>query len=506
MEVDTSPHREEEPASARPSVFLKGGKDEATRTSMGGQMGELSARIKALKDEQPRTAGAFAGYINLLKGCIGSGILGLPLAFSLSGWGYGLIILLAVGTVTAYGLFLLSACAHKLGGTRTSWGTLARSTYPWTSPLVDALIIFNCSGAAVSYLIVIGETLASLSVSRFLVPAGSFLANANLWRALVFWVLVAPLSSLRNLSSLRWSSMVGVIFVGYICILTVVYATVPAVEPCPEVLGPAHCGGEVVAYTDSAVGVVAAIPIFLFAFLASENLFLVYNEISDPSIKRMAQQVCNPMVATATIVFGVTAFCSYFTFGDLIQDNLVLNYPTGDLAVDVANIAIVFIVTASSPLKIHAARASGLSLVYFTLSSLTGSNPLRWWDGAFPRLMHHVMTGLLLTIIFLIGIFVSDLGLVFAIIGAIAATGLILYLPGFYFHRLYARDEAMLEAKPQAGPLSSLDAEKGFPEAQPLFSPFWLQFHREAALGMAITGIVLTFIMLGAIYIDASAL
>src|SRR4051812_37641647 len=52
-------------------------------------------------------------YINLTSTCIGAGIIGIPYAFSKSGWILGTFLILISGCFSFFGAHLLSVCATK---------------------------------------------------------------------------------------------------------------------------------------------------------------------------------------------------------------------------------------------------------------------------------------------------------------------------------------------------------------------------------------------------------
>eukprot|EP00873_Tetraselmis_striata_P042332 jgi/Tetstr1/462596/TSEL_007582.t1 len=467
---------------------------------VGSRLEVLSATLSHVVDEPTRTARPYTGFFNLLKGCLGSGILGLPFAFSQTGWALGLIFLFVTAIASAYGLFLLSACAHKLGGTSTSFNRLAGATYPWTRALVDFLIIFNCVGTAISYLVVIGQNLSVLSTSIFGISPASFFATETFWKILVFWGVIAPLGSLSRLSMLKYSSIIGVIFIFYITLMTLVYAVAPSVEPCPDAGGAPHCGGEVVVFSSHGESIMAAIPVFAFAFTCSENIFLVYNEIREPSVKRMRDLVGNPVAIVATIVFATTAMSTYLTYGDNITSDLVLSYPAKDVAVAIADLAIVFIATAGSPLKIHPARQSLTTLSYYLLS-FTGKDPRSWWGGKFPVFLYMLSTATLLAAIFCTGMLTSNLGVIFSIIGAVASTGLMFYLPGLGFFKLFSEDYKQAKAQLQGNGDAEMGTIKPSSKAtdetsSQVFEHSWLRVHIWASLVLGIMGVALMLVSL----------
>jgi amino acid permease len=371
---------------------------------------------------------------------------------------------------------------------------------------VDFLIIFNNSGEAVGYLIVVSQALVKVSVDLFDAPTDSWFGQPYFWGSVVFWTIIAPLSALRDYSRLKWSSSVGVVALLYLTGITLAYALIPRAKPCPDVVGPSNCGGEVLRFNDNFVSVFTAIPIVTLGFLISDSSFLVYNDLRDTSMSRVVNFVNTPVVLTAAAIFITTALSAYFTFGDTIEGNFILNYPASDIPVAVGYVAIAIIATAGSPLKLHPSRASLLSLLYFTLSKATGDNPLTWWGGAFPTAMLYVMTLLNLVLVFVLGLVLDDLGLVFALVGAIAGTGLSFYLPGFYFFKLFESDEkALTEAEKLRRARG--DTEKGpapgsveLPKM--IFRPFWLRFHRDAALVLGFTGFALSIICVVALVIE----
>ena len=253
-----------------------------SKDTVEGIMGENEDGSLSSPDEAAfRTAHPLAGYVNLLKTCIGAGILALPYAFSQTGWALGLAILVITGASAAYALFLLSACAHRLGGTDTSYSLAISRTFPWAQSLVDFLILFNGFGSAASYLIVIGENLNSMAVHVFGIPTTSFASSPAFWKIVFFWAIIAPLACLKKLSALKYTSMIGLVCAIYVCVLTVVYLA-PSMDACEAYLPLPHCGGEVVAVAKSPDSIMSAIPMFAFAFTCSQNIFLVYNEITEP--------------------------------------------------------------------------------------------------------------------------------------------------------------------------------------------------------------------------------
>lgn len=136
---------------------------------------------------------------NSINAIIGVGLLSLPLAFKLSGWILGLLILTLTATVTAYTGNLLSRCMDFDPSLITysdlayvSFGTRARI-------IVSALFTLELIGACVALMILFADSL------DLLLPG---LATVNIWKVVAAClVLVLNAMPLRLLS---YTSVIGI--------------------------------------------------------------------------------------------------------------------------------------------------------------------------------------------------------------------------------------------------------------------------------------------------------
>jgi amino acid permease len=98
----------------------------------------------------------FSAYISLTNTVVGSGILGLPYAFSCTGWVLGVVLLTVCSILSSISLYLLALCASKTSKP-ASFYSVAEIVSPGYGVLIDIAVALKCFGVATSYLIVIGD-------------------------------------------------------------------------------------------------------------------------------------------------------------------------------------------------------------------------------------------------------------------------------------------------------------------------------------------------------------
>lgn len=75
----------------------------------------MSRQGPAPEGGEPPCSSARSSYLTLLNAAVGAGVLSFPSAFRETGWAGGLILLLVVGLVEAFTLYVLSRYAESTG-------------------------------------------------------------------------------------------------------------------------------------------------------------------------------------------------------------------------------------------------------------------------------------------------------------------------------------------------------------------------------------------------------
>ena len=188
----------------------------------------------------------------------------MPAAMSHMGITLGVVIIVWSGLTSAFGLYLQSRCARYLDRGTSSFFALSQMTYPNAAVIFDAAIAVKCFGVGVSYMIIIGDLMPGVMIGFLGSRAEElpFLVNREFW-VTAFMLVVIPLSFLRRLDSLKYTSVVALVSIGYLIVLVVYHFA------ADEYLdrGPVR-----VIKWESAVAALSSLPVVIFAYTCHQNV------------------------------------------------------------------------------------------------------------------------------------------------------------------------------------------------------------------------------------------
>ncbi|GMM35902.1 aspartate/glutamate transporter [Saccharomycopsis crataegensis] len=302
---------------------------------------------------------ALSASVNLLNTIIGAGLLAMPFGIKANGLTLGVFVIIFCACCSMFGLYLQGRCAKYNRPGHSSFFALSQLTYPSLSVLFDLGIAVKCFGVGVSYLVVIGDLLPKIMESLLsddTLQQKPYLVERNFWISIVMFMVVAPLSFLRKLDSLRYASMVALSSVAYLSILVVEHFLKNDI--------PNEIKGDVRYFTPySATSMFSAFPLFVFAYTCHQNMFSLLNELKDKSNGNI-NKVISSAICTAMFLYIFVGATGYLTFGDNVQGNIIVMYPAA-ISSTIGRIAIVVLVTLSFPLQCHPARASINHIVHY---------------------------------------------------------------------------------------------------------------------------------------------
>eukprot|EP00736_Rhodelphis_marinus_P000236 Rmarinus@m.18958 len=303
-----------------------------------------------------RTASVSSSVVNLCNTILGSGILGLPYAFSETGMALAWSLLLLSALGASFALHTLNQCGKFIPG-MSNYHDLAAATFPRAALLIDGAVFIKCIGVATSYLIIIGDIMPDILDD--VLPA----LNVGIMRTREFWItftmifVLVPLATLPTINALRFTSILALLAVSYLMVVVVAFAAIPSLDPCD---GKPDCRGEVEWVSVNDHRILAALPVYIFSFTCHQNAPAVYSELSDPTPRRLAAIATLPF-ALAFSASVLVATCGYAVFGDKVASTVIDSYPSGKV-IALGRFLLCVLVALSYPLQAHPARSSVFSL------------------------------------------------------------------------------------------------------------------------------------------------
>lgn len=364
-----------------------------------------------------------SGTINLLNTIIGAGILAMPYGLAQNGLVFGCGLILWSSLTSAFGLYLQNKVAKYANQRGTvSYFSLAQLTYPKLSILFDSAISIKCFGVGVSYLVVIGDLMPkimeTIGVNAEAASASGKMAlvlmHRNFWITVFMVAIVAPLSYLKKLNSLRYTSFIALFSVAYlICLVVEKYFAFVITGEDPTIAGgiksvaldgslqgaiqgaaiqgsmnnattfvsntlshiSARSGiphpGEDITWVGP-IGIaklLASMSLFVFAFTCHQNFFLILNELKpnekDGSQTRQSNMIIRNSISTALASYFIVGIFGYLTFGSSVNANVISMYPKNSISSLVGRLCIVIMVSLSFPLQCHPCRGSVNHVIHF---------------------------------------------------------------------------------------------------------------------------------------------
>ncbi|KAF2175759.1 hypothetical protein K469DRAFT_756014 [Zopfia rhizophila CBS 207.26] len=438
-----------------------------------------------------------SSVINLVNTILGAGLLAMPSALSKMGIFLGIFVIAWAGLTAGFGLYLQTRCARYVDRGHVSFAALSQLTYPNLSIIFDAAIAIKCFGVGVSYLIIIGDLMPGVVVG--FAPRASdiaFLVDRQFWIT-AFMLIVIPLSFLRRLDSLKYTSVVALCSIAYLVILVVAhFINGDTLEDRGTVRVFKWAGP---------VPVLAAFPVIIFAYTCHQNMFSILNEIADNSHFRTTS-VIFASIGAACSLYILTGITGYLSYGDNIKGNIVSIYPTA-VASTIGRLAIVILVMFSYPLQIHPCRASIDACLKWRprrRNTQTESSPSRNTllnpskSSSKPAaeigdIRFAIITTILIVLSFVVAMTVSSLEKVLAYVGSTGSTTISFILPGLFYYKISDPDSAhhqrLVKDEDDEDEFDSGDAE-GYVMSDAHKSRHWRrELLRTSSLILAIYGV-----------------
>ncbi len=426
-------HREEQPPDAAAAALLlhntpKGSNNSCDNNSNGNGSSKPSSGgsrhnnddLLMVSDENhfgsqegPRSS-VCSAIFNLTNTIIGAGVLSLPFAFKHTGVVLGPLILFLVYILVLYSCRLLISCSKLTGG--KTYMEIAHRAYGPRGVLATQLsIIVSTFGACTGYLVIIGDMFGPL-IGEWM--GGTRENFCSLYADRRFSIslsllVVGPLSLVRHIDSLKYTSYLAILFMAYLVIVVVVRSGTRVDQGT----------GEEVNFSNITETIFRAVPIVTLAYTCQMNLFSLLYGLQKPTRSRI-RKVLFSSLTVCLLAYTAVGLFGYLTFFTSTQGNVLLNYDTDDVFVMVGRVGVAIVIICSFPLLAHPCLDTVDDLVF----------PNRRHVFSYRRRLGAliVVVGLAYTIAML----VDDVSVVLGIAGATGSTSISFVLPALFYTKL----------------------------------------------------------------------
>lgn len=366
-----------------------------------------------------------ASIFNLVNNVAGAGILTLSSGMATgTGWVPAILICSVLGLLSSH-TFAIIGEACELTGEVDFKGLWARTIGKKSTYIVDGVIATMCLACAVIYSGILGDVFTPLLDSAG-VPSQFNGRTSNI--LIITIALLFPMSLIKNLSALAFTSILGFCAIMY----TVLFIVIRALDGT-YTLG----SGKFV--TD---GVLATLPKFAksslwnfdftslvlisnlgLAYIAHYNAPAFYRELSNTNSKRFAKMVYISFVVL-TLLYIVTMSAGYSTFGDVCQGNILLNYHPSDILSTLGRVATGFSILFGFPLVAAGAR-----------EGVAGFCSGLGYNAVGEDKNHALLVAGILAFVTAISCTITDVSLVVGLTGAAMGSTIVYIIPPIIYQR-----------------------------------------------------------------------
>lgn len=279
---------------------------------------------------------------------------------------------------------------------------------------------------------------------------GLWYLNGDYLVLLVSLVLILPLSLLRNLGYLGYTSGLSLLCMMFFLIVVIckkfqISCPMEAALILNETINSTLTQTTSYSVDDATFNVtesdfcrpryfifnsqtVYAVPILTFSFVCHPAVLPIYEELKDRSRRRM-MNVSKISFFAMFLMYLLAALFGYLTFYGHVESELLHTYSTvlgADILLLIVRLAVLVAVTLTVPVVIFPIRSSITHL-------FCASKDFSWWR-------HSIITVSILAFTNLLVIFVPTIRDIFGFIGASAAAMLIFILPSAFYIKLVKKE------------------------------------------------------------------
>eukprot|EP00033_Pygsuia_biforma_P002278 GCRY01002523.1.p1 GENE.GCRY01002523.1~~GCRY01002523.1.p1 ORF type:complete len:503 (-),score=115.07 GCRY01002523.1:381-1889(-) len=350
-------------------------------------------------------ASFWGSVFNVCNYTMGAGVLTMPKTTAWTGAVFEGILLLLLAIFIFYTLKILVHCGFKTG--ILNYDELVHKIMgPRWKVVLNISSILSGLGLMCTYMVLIADFGSNITDALF------DWESRRLTLVLLTVFLVLPLSLLRNLNSLRFTSILAIFFIlGTASCITF---------DCLRYLSTTGAEYDVT-YFKVDTNVFRALPIATFAFMCHLIVLPMAAELKDARVKT-ANKVVGVSVFLSFLLYFCCGIFGYLRFQTDLEGNVMNNYADDERDVDnrdaftIFESSFLFVIVFSYPMVNFACRLSIIKLC------CPGK------EESFPHIAAIVVSLFLVSLV--IGLTCEDVSIVYGLMGAVTAPAVTTIFPG----------------------------------------------------------------------------
>lgn len=370
-------------------------------------------------------------FMNMANSILGAGIIGLPYAFRNSGVAAGIVMLLVLTVLIDWTLRLI--IINNKYSSKTSYQDTVEFCFGNKGKILILLAqgLF-AYGGAMAFCVIIGDTIPH--VLKSFIPTENWFIRLVLARNSVIIIFTAcisfPLCLNRDISKLAKASMFAL--GGMLVIVSIVIFRGP--------LLPSTWKGSLTV-TDFLIkpSIFQSVSVISFALVCHHNTTFIYHSMKNPTLDRFAL-LTHISCVVSLILCGIMGCVGFLTFKSNTKGNVLNNFPSDDVAANVARLLFGLNMLTTFPLEIFVVR----EIVKEFLVEKREDNT----NNELPTNQHFIVTTLLVVSTMSVSLFTCNLGAILELVGGSSACLMAYILPPLCYIKMTGDGKSFKEKLP----------------------------------------------------------
>lgn len=298
-------------------------------------------------DSVERQSTTASAIFNLVSTIVGGGVLSLPYAFSLVGVGLGTLMLVVTAIASDFSIYILVSCSRR-SGSKTYEQVAARAFGPLAKPVVQLMVFLLTVLILVAYTVLLKQLLSPL-VDEYIFPhedIGQFKKNLV---AVACVLLISPACFQRSVTALSRFSFFSICSVLILAVIIFI-RSFQRVDEWPSF--DADAVNSIVWFNNDFEAVVKALPIFVCSYVCHFNVLPVHGELLRPTRRRLKRVVHCTVLCTSIFYFSVGLIGHFYclALAQPTEDNILNSFSKSDGLVNIGRASLFVSILVSVPL------------------------------------------------------------------------------------------------------------------------------------------------------------